>query len=154
MASHAQGLEGSRFTRWQVCRLLAGGSRERLEVWQLYRALSLPHGTRDGQNIALGQSRGAACCQPIELPCYPAAAGRLPWPWACERRVPYGDENDVPSGQPARYPTSQQDGIGARSSESKTTIKTRAKQRIKAVRRPDTKLGTILLGSHGNIWPV
>jgi hypothetical protein len=27
-ASHAQGLEGSRFTRWQLYRLLAGGSRE------------------------------------------------------------------------------------------------------------------------------
>jgi hypothetical protein len=34
-----------RFTRWQVCRLLAGGSRERLEVWQFYIALSPPHGT-------------------------------------------------------------------------------------------------------------
>ena len=29
-------LEGSRFVAWQLCGLLAGGSRERLEVWQFY----------------------------------------------------------------------------------------------------------------------
>jgi hypothetical protein len=29
-------LEGSRFVAWQLNGLLAGGSRERLEVWQFY----------------------------------------------------------------------------------------------------------------------
>ena len=35
----AQGLEGSRFMRWQLYRLAAGGSRERLEVRQFYGPL-------------------------------------------------------------------------------------------------------------------
>jgi len=54
----AQRLEGSRFVAWQLYRLAAGGSRERLEVRQLYGPL-YPHNTtrRDGQNIALGYSR-------------------------------------------------------------------------------------------------
>jgi hypothetical protein len=38
-------LEGSRFIAWQLYRLLAGGSRERLELWQFYGPLYLPHGT-------------------------------------------------------------------------------------------------------------
>jgi hypothetical protein len=29
-------LEGSRFAAWQLYGLVAGGSRERLEVWQFY----------------------------------------------------------------------------------------------------------------------
>ena len=29
-------LEGSRFVAWQLYELLAGGSRERLEMWQFY----------------------------------------------------------------------------------------------------------------------
>jgi hypothetical protein len=37
--SHAEGLEGSRFTRRQLYRLLAGGSRERLEVRQFFGPL-------------------------------------------------------------------------------------------------------------------
>jgi hypothetical protein len=49
------------------------------------------------------------------------------------------------------YPTSQQAGIGARSSSSNTTIKTKARQRIKAHQRPESNLGTASLGSHGNI---
>ena len=32
-------LEGSRFAAWQLYRLAAGGSRERLEVWQFYGLL-------------------------------------------------------------------------------------------------------------------
>jgi hypothetical protein len=32
-------LEGSRFVAWQLYGLLAGGSRERLEVWQFYGSL-------------------------------------------------------------------------------------------------------------------
>jgi len=36
-------LEGSRFSAWQLYGLLAGGSRERLEVWQFYGPLYLPH---------------------------------------------------------------------------------------------------------------
>jgi hypothetical protein len=38
-ASDPQALEGSRFTRWQLYRLLAGGSRERLDVRQFYGPL-------------------------------------------------------------------------------------------------------------------
>jgi hypothetical protein len=30
-------MQGSRFIMWQLYRLLAGGSRERLDVWQFYR---------------------------------------------------------------------------------------------------------------------
>ena len=52
------GLEGSRFRRWQLDGLLAGGSRERLEMWQLYGpVVSAARNRRDGQNIALGHSR-------------------------------------------------------------------------------------------------
>jgi hypothetical protein len=36
-ASHPRGLEGSRFVAWQLCRLVAGGSRELSMVLQLYR---------------------------------------------------------------------------------------------------------------------
>ena len=39
-----QRLEGSRFVGWQLYGLLAGGSRERLEVWQFYELLYPPHG--------------------------------------------------------------------------------------------------------------
>jgi hypothetical protein len=37
-------LEGSRLVAWQLYALLAGGSRERLEVWQFYGPLYPPHG--------------------------------------------------------------------------------------------------------------
>jgi hypothetical protein len=37
-------LEGSRFVGWQLYGLLAGGSRERLEVWQFYEPLYPSHG--------------------------------------------------------------------------------------------------------------
>jgi hypothetical protein len=50
------------------------------------------------------------------------------------------------------YPTSQQAGIGLRSSSSNTTIKTNARQRIKAHQRPEPNFGTALLGSHGNMF--
>jgi hypothetical protein len=57
-------LEGSRFVRWQLYQMAAGGSRERLEVWQFYGpAVSAARYRGDGQNIALGNSREppAAC---------------------------------------------------------------------------------------------
>jgi len=38
-ASHAQGLEGSRFVAWQLYGLAAGGSRECLDVRQFYGPL-------------------------------------------------------------------------------------------------------------------
>ena len=38
-------LEGSRFVALQLYRLAAGGSRERLEVWQFYGPLYPPPGT-------------------------------------------------------------------------------------------------------------
>jgi hypothetical protein len=51
-------LEGSRFVAWQLYRLLAGGSRERLEVWQFYGPVVFAaRNRRDGQNNALGHSR-------------------------------------------------------------------------------------------------
>jgi hypothetical protein len=51
-------LEGSRFTIWQLYGLLAGGSRERLEVWQFYEPfVSAARNRRAGQNISLGHSR-------------------------------------------------------------------------------------------------
>jgi len=52
-------LEGSRFVAWQLYGLVAGGSRERLEAWQFYGAgcVSAAPNRRDGQNIALGNSR-------------------------------------------------------------------------------------------------
>jgi hypothetical protein len=51
-------LEGSRFVAWQLYGLLAGGSRERLEVWQFYGPfVSDAPNRRDGQNLALGLSR-------------------------------------------------------------------------------------------------
>ncbi|HXM03351.1 MAG TPA: hypothetical protein VN939_12155, partial [Chthoniobacterales bacterium] len=37
-------LEGSRFARWQLYGLAAGGSRERLEVWQFYGPVYPSHG--------------------------------------------------------------------------------------------------------------
>jgi hypothetical protein len=37
-------LEGSRFARWRLYGLVAGGSRERLEVWQFYGPLYPSHG--------------------------------------------------------------------------------------------------------------
>ena len=51
-----------------------------------------------------------------------------------------------------RYPTSQQAGIGLRSSSSNTTIKTKARHRIKAHLRPEPNFGTASLGSHGNMF--
>jgi len=59
------GLEGSRFVAWQLYRLAAGGSRERLDVRQFYGPLYPPEqdvvspeqNRGDGQNIALGHSR-------------------------------------------------------------------------------------------------
>ena len=50
------------------------------------------------------------------------------------------------------YPTSQQAGIGVRRSSSNTTIKTKARQRIKAPHRPELSFGMTSLGSHGNIF--
>jgi hypothetical protein len=51
-------LEGSRFVAWRLYGSVAGGSRERLEVWQFYRPIvSFARSRRDGQNIALGHSR-------------------------------------------------------------------------------------------------
>jgi hypothetical protein len=38
-------LEGSRFVAWQLYGLVAGGSRERLEVWQFYGPLLAADGT-------------------------------------------------------------------------------------------------------------
>ncbi|MFZ0505121.1 MAG: hypothetical protein WAM44_15485, partial [Chthoniobacterales bacterium] len=64
------------------------------------------------------------------------------------------DSSTKPVVRHGRYPTSQQDGIGALSSASKTTIKTNAKQSSSAAHRPDTRFGAILLGSHGNIFVV
>ena len=37
-------LEGSRFEAWQLYRVVAGGSRERLEVWEFYGRLYPPAG--------------------------------------------------------------------------------------------------------------
>jgi hypothetical protein len=53
----ARRLEGSRFTRWQLYRLAAGGSRERLDVRQFYGPLYPQQNRRDGQNIAMSHSR-------------------------------------------------------------------------------------------------
>jgi hypothetical protein len=39
MASHTQRLEGSRFVTWQLYRLAAGGSRERLDARQFHGAV-------------------------------------------------------------------------------------------------------------------
>jgi len=51
-------LEGSRFVSWQLFGLVAGGSRERLEVWQFYGpVVSAARNRSDGQNLALGNSR-------------------------------------------------------------------------------------------------
>jgi len=53
--------KGSRFTRWQLYRLLAGGSRERLEMWQFYRPLQpRTEQTRWAKHCA-GSFPGAAC---------------------------------------------------------------------------------------------
>ena len=55
-------LEGSRFIAWQLFGFLAGGSRERLELWQFYgRCTRRTEQTRWAKN-ALGHSRGATCC--------------------------------------------------------------------------------------------
>jgi hypothetical protein len=51
-------LEGSRFVAWRLYGLLAGGSRERLEVWQFYGPIVSAASNRgDGRNIPLGHSR-------------------------------------------------------------------------------------------------
>jgi hypothetical protein len=51
-------LEGSRFVARLLYGLVAGGSRERLEVWQFcWPVASAARSRRDGQNIALGNSR-------------------------------------------------------------------------------------------------
>ena len=54
----SQRLEGSRFIRWQLYRLAAGGSRERPKARQFYRT-SYPCRTEQTRwaNIALGSSR-------------------------------------------------------------------------------------------------
>jgi hypothetical protein len=58
-------LEGSRFMRWQLYGLLAGGSRERLEVWQFYGpVVSTARSRGHGQNIALGHSREPPAANP------------------------------------------------------------------------------------------
>src|ERR1700683_2652480 len=80
----AERLEGSRFVAGQLYGSVAGGSRERLEVWQFYRpVVSAPRNRRDGQNIALGHSREPPAYQPIELPRYKAA------PLQGGRAIPY-----------------------------------------------------------------
>jgi hypothetical protein len=54
----AWSLEGSRFVALQLYRLAAGGSRERVDVRQFYRAVvSLQQNRRDGQNVELSHSR-------------------------------------------------------------------------------------------------
>jgi hypothetical protein len=54
----AQRLEGSRFAIWQLYRLAAGGSRERLEgAPVLWAAVFRGQNRRDWQNITLGCSR-------------------------------------------------------------------------------------------------
>jgi hypothetical protein len=58
-------LEGSRFVAGQLYGLVAGGSRERLDVWQFYGlVVSAPRNRRDGQNIALGHSREPPATNP------------------------------------------------------------------------------------------
>ena len=52
----ARRLEGSRFVAWQLYRLAAGGSRERLEVRQVLWAVVSPQ-----QNRRAGSFPGAAC---------------------------------------------------------------------------------------------
>jgi len=54
----SQRLEGSRFVRLQLYRLAAGGSRERLDALQFYRAwYDAARNRRDGQNLVLSHSR-------------------------------------------------------------------------------------------------
>jgi hypothetical protein len=51
--------------RWQLYGLLAGGSRERLEVWQFYGpVVSTARSRGHGQNIALGHSREPPAANP------------------------------------------------------------------------------------------
>jgi hypothetical protein len=50
-------LEGSRFVAWQLYRLLADGSRERLEVWQFYGQLYPPHAIDAMGKNGVGGSR-------------------------------------------------------------------------------------------------
>ena len=57
--------QGSRFVAWQLYGLVAGGSRERLEMWQFYGpVLSAAPNRRDGQDIALGNSREPPAANP------------------------------------------------------------------------------------------
>ena len=61
-----QRLEGSRFVGWQLYRLAAGGSRERLEVSQFYELLYPLHGI-DAMGKTLVRSFPGAACQPRKL---------------------------------------------------------------------------------------
>jgi hypothetical protein len=67
--------EGSRFVVWQICRLAAGGSRDRSSV--------LPSTQRSDPTLIQGENHGlipgAACCQHVELATYKAAP--LPTRW-------------------------------------------------------------------------
>jgi hypothetical protein len=74
-----ESLEGSRFrpdrlkrhtfSGWRAARpesLRTGGSRECCEVWQFYRpVVSAARNRRDGQNIALGNSREPPAIQSV-----------------------------------------------------------------------------------------
>ena len=57
-----QRLEGSRFTRWQLYGLVAGGSRERLEVWQFYGRCIHPTEQTRWAKDCVGSFPGAARC--------------------------------------------------------------------------------------------
>jgi len=54
-------LEGSRFVAWQLYGLLAGGSRERLEVWQFYGSVIRPTEQTRWAKHCVGSFPGAAC---------------------------------------------------------------------------------------------
>jgi hypothetical protein len=63
--SGTERLEGSRFVAWQLYGLIAGGSRERPEVWQFYGPLlAAARNRRNGQDIALGHSREPPATNP------------------------------------------------------------------------------------------
>jgi hypothetical protein len=47
-------LEGSRFVAWQLYGLVAGGSRERLEVWQFYGPFYPPPGRKRWAKHSVG----------------------------------------------------------------------------------------------------
>jgi len=70
-ASQAQGLEGSRFPRWQLYWFAAGGSRKLPSVFASIQRLApiVPiKSATSATMVHLGSLSGAACCHPIELP--------------------------------------------------------------------------------------